>query len=106
MPIDAPTGTPVWRARPQLSPALLNLAVLLWITLTQNLTFWGRVFAPFDGHPVKAAIFAAVIVVFFHLILTLLAVRWLQKPVLVAMLMIGRCPVSTRTSWASPSTAR
>lgn len=89
MIFDACSGASRWRERLSLSPALLNLAVLIWITATQNMTLWSRIWAPFPGHPVKAVIFAATIVAFFHLILTLLAVRRMQKPVLVAMLMIG-----------------
>jgi lipid A ethanolaminephosphotransferase len=89
MTIVAPAGARFVRVRPELSPALLNLSVLIWITVTQNLTLWSRVWAPFPDHPLKALVFAGIIFAFFHLVLTLFAVRWLQKPVLVALLMIG-----------------
>jgi lipid A ethanolaminephosphotransferase len=54
-----------------------------------NATFWGRLPAPFEGHPFKAAVFAAMVFAVLMLLIQLLAVRWLQKPVLVALLMIG-----------------
>ena len=75
--------------RPELSPFLLNVAVCAFITVAQNATFWSRAAVPFVGHPVMGFVFAASIVVFFLFVITLFAVRWLQKPVLVAFVMIG-----------------
>jgi lipid A ethanolaminephosphotransferase len=88
MQTTAPWGAP-FGVRPVLTPFALNLATCAFITLTQNATFWSRAATPFVGHPVAGFVFAASIVAFFFWLITLFAARWLQKPVLVAMLMIG-----------------
>jgi lipid A ethanolaminephosphotransferase len=88
MQINAPSGAP-FGVRPIFSPFALNLATCAFITLTQNATFWSRAATPFVGHPVAGFVFGASIVAFFFWLITLFAVRWMQKPVLVAMLMIG-----------------
>lgn len=75
--------------RPMLSPLALNVAVGLFIMLAHNATFWSRVSLPFLGHPLTGFVFAAMVFVFLMLVITLVAVRRLQKPVLVALLLIG-----------------
>ncbi|MFZ1470884.1 MAG: sulfatase-like hydrolase/transferase [Paracoccaceae bacterium] len=83
---DAPTA-PHWRF--SLTPFLLNLCVGIFIMAAHNNTFWSRVGVPFEGHPVKAAIFALMIFAFLMFVISILTPRWLQKPVLVALLLIG-----------------
>ena len=87
MPLPPATPARLWR--PELSPILLNLLVGAFIMAAQNLTFWSRLPLPFGGHAVSAAIFAVMICVFFFFVISLLAVRWMQKPVLAAFVMIG-----------------
>lgn len=84
---DLATPSRFWR--PVLSPILLNLLVGVFIMAALNLTFWSRIPVPFVGHPFSAVLFAVMICVFFFFIISLFAVRWLQKPVLVAFVMIG-----------------
>ena len=87
MTVNSAKPARIWR--PVLSPTLLNLCVGLFILLAHNATFWSRVPVPFDGHPVKGFLFAVMICVFFFFVISLFAVRWLQKPVLVAFVLIG-----------------
>ena len=87
MTVNSAKPARIWR--PVLSPTLLNLCVGLFILLAHNATFWSRVPVPFDGHPVKGFLFALMICVFFFFVISLFAVRWLQKPVLVAFVLIG-----------------
>ena len=87
MTVNSAKPARIWR--PVLSPTLLNLCVGLFIMLAHNATFWSRVPVPFDGHPVKGFLFALMICVFFFFVISLFAVRWLQKPVLVAFVLIG-----------------
>ncbi len=77
------------RLRPAIGPFALNLATGLFVMAAHNATFWSRLPAPFDGHPVKAAVFAAMVFAVLMLVIQLLAIRWVQKPVLIALLLIG-----------------
>ncbi len=75
--------------RPELSPILLNGAVCAYIMAAHNATFWSRLPLPFEGHLQSMALFAAMICAFFFFVITLFTPLWLQKPVLVAFVMIG-----------------
>ncbi|MGB3281023.1 MAG: phosphoethanolamine transferase domain-containing protein, partial [Pseudorhodobacter sp.] len=75
--------------RPVLSPLLLNLAVAVFILAAHNATFWGRAVGLFDSKPVTILAFGGALFALTLLIITLFALRWLQKPVLVFLLILG-----------------
>lgn len=75
--------------RPALSPALLNALVATWLLALCNATFWGHLFRIFEGRTVSALVFAAAVWALILLVISLLALRRMQKPVLVALLMIA-----------------
>ncbi|WP_136645631.1 phosphoethanolamine transferase [Tabrizicola sp. YIM 78059] len=75
--------------RPTLSPFTLNLLVSLWLLALTNGTFWGHLFRIFDGRPLTALVFAGAVWALILLVISLLAVRRAQKPVLVALLLIA-----------------
>ncbi|WP_135449590.1 phosphoethanolamine transferase [Tabrizicola caldifontis] len=72
-----------------LSPFTLNLLVSLWLLALTNGTFWGHLFRIFDGRPLTALVFAGAVWALILLVISLLAVRRAQKPVLVALLLIA-----------------
>lgn len=73
-------------ARPELSPFALNALVATYLLVLCNATFWGHLFRIFDGRPVTALVFAGSVWALMLLVISLLAVRRAQKPVLVALL--------------------
>ncbi|NHB76253.1 phosphoethanolamine transferase [Rhodobacter calidifons] len=75
--------------RPSLSPALLNALVATWLLALCNATFWGHLFRIFAGRTVTALVFAGAVWALLLLVISLLALRRMQKPVLVALLMIA-----------------
>lgn len=76
-------------ARPELTPFLLNVAVATYLLALCNATFWGHLFRIFDGRPVTALVFAGAVWALMLLVISTLAVRRLQKPVLIALLIIA-----------------
>lgn len=75
--------------RPELSPALLNALVAAWLLALCNATFWGHLFRIFEGRMVSALVFAGAVWSLILLVISVLALRRAQKPVLVAILMIA-----------------
>ncbi|OYW87186.1 MAG: hypothetical protein B7Z22_05045, partial [Hyphomonas sp. 32-62-5] len=75
--------------RPELSAFALNLLVTTYLLALCNATFWGHLFRIFEGRSVTAMVFAGAIWALLLLVVQLLAVRRLQKPVLVALLLIA-----------------
>jgi lipid A ethanolaminephosphotransferase len=69
-----------------LSPLMLNILVAAFILAAHNATFWQRSVTAFDG---AAALFGGAVFALTLLILSLFAARWLQKPVLVLLLIVG-----------------
>jgi lipid A ethanolaminephosphotransferase len=82
-------AAPVRVRRAVLSPLMLNLVVATWLMALYNATFWGHLFRIFDGRVVTALVFATAVWALMMLVLTLIAVRRAQKPVLVAMVLIA-----------------
>ena len=78
--------TEVTRSRPTLSPLALNVLVATYLMALCNATFWGHLFRIFEGRTVTALVFAAAVWALMLLVISLLAVRKVQKPVLVALL--------------------
>lgn len=72
--------------RPTLSPLVLNVLVATYLMALCNGTFWGHLFRIFEGRTVTALVFAGAVWALMLLVVSLLAVRRLQKPVLVALL--------------------
>lgn len=72
-----------------LSPLMLNLSVAAFIMALHNTTFWSRSFAAYEGSFATTALFGAAVFALTLLVITLFAVRWLQKPVLVFLLILG-----------------
>jgi lipid A ethanolaminephosphotransferase len=72
-----------------LSPLMLNLCVAAFIMALHNNTFWARSFAAYDGSFGTTALFGGAVFALTLLVISLFAVRWLQKPVLVFLLLLG-----------------
>ena len=75
--------------RPELSPFALNALVATYLLALCNATFWGHLFRIFDGRSVTALVFAGAVWALMLLVISVLALRRMQKPVLVALLMIA-----------------
>lgn len=85
-PLPGPVAA---RFRPVLSPFVLNALVATYLIAISNATFWGHLFRIFAGRTVTALVFAGAVWALMMLVISLLAVRRAQKPVLVAMLVIA-----------------
>lgn len=72
--------------RPELSPFVLNALVATYLLAICNTTFWGHLFRIFEGRTVTALVFAGAVWALMMLVVSVLAVRRAQKPVLVALL--------------------
>lgn len=72
--------------RPELSPFVLNALVATYLMALCNSTFWGHLFRIFEGRGVTALVFAGAVWALMLFVVSLLAVRRIQKPVLVALL--------------------
>jgi lipid A ethanolaminephosphotransferase len=75
--------------RPSVSPLVLNVIVASYLMALTNATFWGHLFRIFEGQTLAALVFAGAVWALMLLVIQLLAVRRLQKPVLVALLLIA-----------------
>ena len=75
--------------RPVLTPILLNALVTTYLLALCNNTFWGHLIRIFEGRMILGAVFAAAIWFLIYLTISILAVRWLHKPVLIAFIMIS-----------------
>jgi lipid A ethanolaminephosphotransferase len=71
-----------------LSPTILNLLVAAFIMAVHNDTFWQRSISIFEL-PLTIAVFGGAVFALTWLIVTLFAVRWLQKPVLAFLLILA-----------------
>ncbi len=87
MPAKPPA--PMSGNRPELSPFLLNVIVSVYLMALCNTTFWGHLFRIFEGQPVAAWVFAGAVWALMLLVISVLAVRGAQKPVLIALLIIA-----------------
>ena len=75
--------------RPSLTPLALNLVVASYLLALCNGTFWGHLLRIFDGRMLLGVVFAAATWALMVLVVSLLAVRFAQKPALVALLLIA-----------------
>ncbi len=75
--------------RPSVSPVLLNVVTAIFIMLAYNATFWSRTYGVFEGRALAALVFGAAVGAAVLLVISLFAVRWLQKPVLVFLLILS-----------------
>lgn len=82
---DTKQASPLAR-RPELSPFVLNALVATYLLAICNSTFWGHLFRIFDGRSVTALVFAGAVWALMLLVVSALALRRAQKPVLVALL--------------------
>lgn len=76
-------------ARPSLSAFALNASVALYLLALCNTTFWGHLFRIFEGRTLTALVFAGAVWALMLLVISLLAVRRAQKPVLIALLLLA-----------------
>ena len=76
-------------SRPAVTPLALNLIVTTYLLALCNATFWGHLARIFEGRMLLGAVLAGAIWALLFLVVSLLAVRQAQKPVLVAMLLIA-----------------
>ena len=83
------TFLPSRATAPELSPFALNALVATYLLLMLNTTFWGHLFRIFDGRTVTALVFAGAVWALMLLVVSVLAVRRMQKPVLVALLIVA-----------------
>ena len=81
--------TDLFRNRPTASPLALNLAVATYLMALCNATFWGHLFRIFEGRTLTALVFAGAVWALMMLVVSLLAARRAQKPVLMALLVIA-----------------
>ena len=72
--------------RPELSPFVLNALVAAYLLAICNSTFWVHLFRIFEGRSVVALVFAGAVWALMLLVVSVLALRRAQKPVLVALL--------------------
>ena len=75
--------------RPVLTPLALNLIVTTYLLALCNATFWGHLVRIFEGRIFLGAVLAGAIWALVFLVVSLLAVRRAQKPVLAALLVIA-----------------
>ncbi|MBK5945163.1 phosphatidylethanolamine--Kdo2-lipid A phosphoethanolamine transferase [Rhodobacter veldkampii DSM 11550] len=75
--------------RPIVSAAALNGLVALFIMVACNDTFWQHGYRLFEGQLGTLAAFGASVWALTLLVITLLGFRWLQKPVLVLLLILS-----------------
>lgn len=87
MPIELQAARP--DRRPSLTPLFLNLIVSTYLLALCNGTFWGHLLRIFEGRMLLGVVFAGAIWALMVLVMSLLAVRHAQKPVLVALLLIA-----------------
>ena len=73
--------------RPEVSPFALNALVATYLMALCNATFWGHLFRIFEGRWLTALVFAGAVWALMMLVVSLLAVRRAQKPVLAALLL-------------------
>lgn len=74
--------------RPVLTPLALNVIGATYMLALCNRTFWEHLIRIFEGRFVLGLVFLVAIWALVFLTVSVLAVRWLQKPVLVALLVI------------------
>ena len=74
------------RSRPELSPFVLNVLVATYLMALCNATYWGHLFRIFEGRTVTALVFSGAVWALMLFVISLLAVRRIQKPVLIALL--------------------
>ncbi len=72
-----------------LSPFLLTLLVGLFIMAAHNLTFWSRLYAVFPDNLRLLVSFGLFIFCMQMVLIVLISPRWLQRPVLVLLLILG-----------------
>ena len=84
-----PPVKPAVQRRPVLSPLALNALVATYLLAVSNSTFWGHLFRIFEGRTLTALVFAGAVWSLMLLVISLLAVRRAQKPVLMAMLILA-----------------
>ncbi len=83
------TSVPAPGNRPAVSPFLLNVLVATYLMALCNTTFWGNLFRIFEGQPIAAWVFAGAVWALMMLVISLVAVRRAQKPVLVLFILIA-----------------
>jgi lipid A ethanolaminephosphotransferase len=84
LPADAATNR-----RVSLSPFVLTLLVGVFITAAHNLTFWSRLAAVFPDNLRLLASFGLAIFAAQMFLIVLISPRWLLRPVLVVLLILG-----------------
>lgn len=78
-----------WLRRPEVQPWALNLLVAIYLLATCNLTFWGKLAGILADDPVSMAIVGLAAVSLTFLVVTLPAVRRLQRPVLAFLVILA-----------------
>jgi len=78
-------------AQPQkgLSPIVLSLLVSAYIMAAFNTTFWGNAYEALGGSMIQTAVLGGAVFAFTLFVIALFTGRWVQKPVLILLLMIG-----------------
>ena len=87
MPVTQPI--PALGNRPALAPFILNVIVASYLMALCNATFWGHLSRIFQGRMAMALVFAGAVWALMLLVVSLLAVRRAQKPVLVTLIAIA-----------------
>lgn len=74
--------------RPVLTPILLNAIVTTYFLALCNHTYWSHLVRIFEGRMLLGLVFTGAIWCLIYLTISIAAVRWLQKPVLVGFILI------------------
>ena len=75
--------------RPEVSAQLLNLLIATYLLATCNATYWGKLVEIFGDRPVAMVTLALAVWALFMLVVSLLAVGWLQKPMLAFLVVLA-----------------
>lgn len=87
--VPVPAMTRVGFPRPMISGPVLTLLVTLFLLAFDNATFWARAAAAFPHSTLQLGVFVAAFAALTVFVASLFGFRWLLKPVLVALLLIG-----------------
>ena len=89
MSLSPVEGAPRMGARPAVSAVVLNLLVAIWILLVANASFWRRLVEIFGDRPLAMVTFGLAVLALMMLVISALAVRRAQKPVLIVLIVIA-----------------
>ncbi len=76
-------------SRPRISAVALNALVTTYLIAACNATFWSHLNRLFADQPIAQFVFAGAVWALLMLVVSLFAMRWVQKPVLIFLLILA-----------------